>query len=67
MRFLFSQSTDAGLELLDDEEGADGEGVDAGAVEGADGGAGIGDERFAEEIETGVDEDRRRSGFAEFV
>src|SRR5438309_3535625 len=53
--------------LFDDEEGADGEGVDAGAIEGADGGARIGDERFAEEVEAGVDEDGGGSGFAEFV
>lgn len=53
--------------LLDDEERAECEGVNASAVEGANGGAGIGDERFTKEIEAGVDEDGRGSGFAEFV
>jgi len=53
--------------LLDDEEGADGENVDAGAVEGADSGAGVGDERFPEEIEASVDEDGGGSSFAELV
>ena len=37
--------------LLDEEEGAEGEGVDAGAVEAADGAARVGDQRFAEEVE----------------
>ena len=55
------------VELLDKEEGAEGEGVDSSAVEGADSGAGIGDERLAEEIEAGVDEDGGGSKFAEFV
>lgn len=54
-------------ELLDDEKGADGENVDASAIEGADGGTGIGDKGFAKEIEAGVDKDRGGSGFAEFV
>src|SRR5215467_6937836 len=54
-------------ELFNDEEGADGEDVDAGAVEGTDGGARVGDERFAEEIEAGVDEDGSGGGFAKFV
>ena len=53
--------------LLDQKEGAEGEGVDAGAVEAADGAAGIGDEGFAEEVERGVDEDGGGGGFAEFV
>jgi hypothetical protein len=55
------------LALLDDEEWANGQGVDAGTVEAADGGAGVGDERFAEEIEAGVDENRSWSRFAKFV
>ena len=55
------------LDLLDDEEGADGEDVYTSAVEGADGGARIGDEGFAEKIEAGVDEDGGGRGFAEFV
>jgi len=53
--------------LLDHEEGANGEDVDASAIEGTDGSARVGDERFAEEIEAGVDEDGSGSGFAEFV
>jgi hypothetical protein len=53
--------------LLNQEEGAEGKGVDAGAVETADGAAGIGDEGLAKEIERGVDENGGGSGFAEFV
>src|SRR5215469_13075002 len=53
--------------LLDEEERAEGEDVDSGAVEAADGAARIGDERFTEKVEGGIDEDRGGSGFAEFV
>ena len=53
--------------LLNEEEGAEGEGVDAGAVEAADGAARVGDEGLAKEIEGSVDENGGRSGFAEFV
>ena len=53
--------------LLNDEEGADGQGADAGAVEAEDGGARVGDQRFAEKVEAGVDEDRSGSGLAKFV
>ena len=53
--------------LFDHQEGADCQGVDASAVEGADGGAGIGDEGLAEEIKGCVDEDGCGSGFAEFM
>lgn len=53
--------------LLHEQEGAEGEGVDSGAVETADGSAGIGDKRLAKEIERGVDENGGWSGFAEFV
>jgi len=53
--------------LLDEEEGAEGEGIDAGAVETADGASRVGDERFAEEVEGGVDENGGGRGFAEFV
>src|SRR6266566_4006589 len=57
---LFSNS-------LHNKEGADGQDVDAGAIEAADGGAGIGDQRLAEKIERCVDEDGSGSGFAEFM
>jgi hypothetical protein len=57
----------SGYELFNEEEGADGQGVDAGAIETADGAAGIGDEGFAEEVEGGVYENRGGRGFAEFV
>lgn len=53
--------------LFDEEEGAEGEGVDAGAEEAANGAAGVGDQGLAEEVEGGVDENGGRSGFAEFV
>ena len=52
---------------LNDEEGTDGEDVDASAIEGTNGSAGISDERFTKEIEAGVDEDGSGSSFAEFV
>ena len=54
-------------DLLHQEEGAEGEGVDAGAVEAADRAAGVGDEGLAKEIERGVDENGCGSRFAEFV
>jgi hypothetical protein len=53
--------------LFDEEEGTEGEGVDAGAVEAADGAAGVSDQGFAEEVEGGVDKNGGRGGFAEFV
>jgi len=53
--------------LLHYQERADREGVYAGAVEAADGGTGVGDERFSEKVEAGVDENWGRCGFAEFV
>ena len=53
--------------LLDDEEGADGEDVNAGAVEAADGSTRICDEGFAKKIKGCVDEDGGGSGLAEFV
>ena len=53
--------------LLHEEEGAEGEGVDAGTVEAADGATGIGDEGLAEQIEGGVDKNGCGSGFAKFV
>jgi hypothetical protein len=55
------------MQLLDEEEGAEGEGIYPGAVERADSGTRIGDEGFTEEIEAGVDENGSRGGFAEFV
>ena len=54
-------------ESLDEEEGAEGQSVDAGAVEAADSAARVGDERFAKEVEGGVNEDGSGGGFAEFV
>ena len=54
-------------ELLHQEEGTEGEGVDAGTVEAAHGATGIGDERLAEKIERGVDENGGGSGFTKFV
>jgi hypothetical protein len=59
--------TPSGRELLDDEEGAQSQGVDAGAVEAANGFAGIGDQWFAEQVEGGVDEDWGWGGLTEFV
>ena len=53
--------------LLHEEEGAEGEGIDAGAVEAADGTARIGDQGFAKKIKGGVDKDGGGGGFAEFV
>ena len=53
--------------LLHYQERADREGVYAGAVEAADGGTGVGDERFSEKVEAGVDENWGRGGFAKFV
>src|SRR6266404_4070500 len=53
--------------LLHYEEGTDGQGVYAGAVEAADGGTGVGDERLAEKVEAGIDENGGGSGFAKFV
>ena len=48
-------------------KGPEGEGVDAGAIEAADGAAGIGDQGLAEKVERGVDENGRGRRFAEFV
>jgi len=53
--------------LLDEEERAKGERVNAGAVKTADGAAGVGDERLSEEVEGSVDENGGGRGFAEFV
>ena len=53
--------------LLHYEERADRQGVYAGAVKAADGGAWVGDERFAEKVEAGIDENWGGSGFAKFV
>ena len=53
--------------LLDEEEGAEGEGVDTGTVKTADGPTRVGDERFAEKVEGGVDENGGGRGFAEFM
>jgi len=53
--------------LLHYEERADRQGVYAGAVEAADGGAWVGDEGFAEKVEAGIDENGGGSGFAKFV
>ena len=53
--------------LLHYQERADREGVYAGAVEAADGGTGVGDERFSEKVEAGVDENWGGSRFAKFV
>ena len=55
------------LFLLHYEERADRQGVYAGAVEAADGGAWVGDEGFAEKVEAGIDENGGGSGFAKFV
>ena len=53
--------------LLDDEEVTDGEGIDACAIETADGFARIGHERFAKKIEGCVEEHRRWSALTKFV
>ena len=55
------------MALFHHEERAEGEGVDACAVEAADGAAGVGDQRLAEQIEGSVDENGRGRGLAEFV
>ena len=53
--------------LFDKEKGTDGEGIYAGAIETADGTAGIGDEGLAEKVEGSVYENGGGGGFTEFV
>ncbi len=52
---------------LHEEKRAEGQGINAGAIETADGAARIGDERFAEKIKRSVDQDRGGGGLAKFV
>ena len=53
--------------LFDDKKITDGQCVDSSAIEAADGLAWIGNERLAEEIEGGVEEDGSGGALAEFV
>src|SRR5947207_8312108 len=55
------------LRLLHDKKITDGQCVDSSAIEAADGLAWIGNQRLAEEIEGGVEEDWSRRTLAEFV